>query len=173
MVRWQKLRVSPALAAMAGAVIALDQYSKHVVVQFFADRAALPLEIVGDWLRLSLATNSGAAFGLLPQQTGLFVLAALIVVPAIIYFYNTLTYEPWPVRLSLGLLLGGTLGNFVDRLRQGYVVDFIDVGIGAMRWPSFNVADSAFVVGTILLAAYVLFWQRERPHEQRAGDGAA
>ncbi len=157
---------------MAGAIVAVDQFSKYAIVQFFSDKATPSLPIAGDWLRLSLATNTGAAFGLLPQQTGLFVLAALIVVPAIIYFYNTLSCEPWPVRLSLGLLLGGTLGNFVDRLRQGYVVDFIDVGVGSWRWPSFNVADSAFVVGTIVLAAYVLFWQREQPHEQRAGDGA-
>lgn len=154
-------------------MVAIDQVSKALVVSLFAARAYASLELFGDWLKLSFATNTGAAFGVLPQQTGLFVFAAAVVVPAIIYVGGTPTAEAWPVRLSLGLMLGGTLGNLLDRLRLGYVVDFIDIGLGTARWPSFNVADSAFVVGAILVAVYVLFWPQPQPaREQPMSDGA-
>lgn len=171
--RRHKFRLSPVLLAIAGAVVALDQLTKSLVVQFLALRPDPSVALLGDWLRLSFATNTGAAFGFMPNQTGLFVAAAIVVVPTIAYFYSTLTDEPWYVRLSLGLLLGGTLGNAIDRVRQGYVVDFIDVGVGALRWPAFNVADSSFVVGSIILVAFVLFWQRERSQERQVEDGAA
>ena len=134
------------------------------MAQFLAERSYASVSVLGDSLRFSYATNAGAAFGVLQQQTSIFVLAAVIVLPAIVYIYGTLTDEPWYIKLSLGLLLGGTLGNFVDRLRTGYVVDFIDAGIGSARWPSFNIADSSFVVGTIVIAAYIIF----APHKERA-----
>jgi signal peptidase II len=168
-----KFRLSPALLAIAGTVVALDQLTKYLIVQFLAARPEPSVEILGDWLRLSYATNTGAAFGFMPNQTGLFVAAAIVVVPTIAYFYSTLTDEPWYVRLSLGLLLGGTIGNAIDRVRQGYVVDFIDFGVGALRWPAFNVADSSFVVGSIVLVAFVIFWQQERSQQRQAEDGAA
>lgn len=171
---WRPDRHLPLLLTLALAVVVIDQVSKALIIRFFHDLGSPSLELIGEWLKLSLATNTGAAFGVLPQQTGIFVLAAAVVVPAIVYIGGTPAADVWPVRLSLGLMLGGTIGNLIDRLRQGYVVDFIDVGVGAARWPSFNVADSAFVVGTLLVAAYVLFWPQEQPaREQSMSDGAS
>jgi signal peptidase II len=170
---WRPNRHLPLLLALAGAVLVTDQVSKALIVRLFAALSTASLELLGDWLRFSFATNTGAAFGILPQQTGVFALAAAVVIPAIIYLGGTSAADPWPVRLSLGLMLGGTLGNLLDRLRLGYVVDFIDFGLGAARWPSFNVADSAFVVGTIMVASYVLFWPQAEPaREQPMNDGA-
>ncbi|MCL4466014.1 MAG: signal peptidase II [Chloroflexi bacterium] len=168
---WQPGRHLSVLLLLAGSVLLLDQVSKTWIVKVFTSSGRTSLPLAGDWLRFSLATNTGAAFGLLPQQTWLFVVAAVVVVPVIIYLGGTTAADPWPVRLSFGLMLGGSLGNLVDRIRLGHVVDFVDVGVGSLRWPSFNVADSAFVVGTILVVAYVLFWpQTARPRE--VGDGA-
>jgi signal peptidase II len=160
------------LVAIGSAVVLLDQATKYLTVQYFADDPFRQVQILGDWLRYIYVINQGAAFGILQGQRIVFVIAALIVVPAIFYFYRSLTNEPWYVRFSLGLLLGGALGNFIDRVRQGYVVDFIDMGIGATRWPTYNVSDSSFVVGTVVLAVYVLFLQREGVREQQAGDAA-
>lgn len=164
--------VPPALVAIGGAVLVLDQVTKYLTEQYFASDPTRQVQILGDWLRYIYVTNEGAAFGLLQGQRPLFLLAALVVVPAIFYFYRSLTVEPWWVRFSLGLLLGGALGNFIDRARQGYVVDFIDMGIGNMRWPTYNVSDSSFVVGTIAIAVYVLFLQRESPRATQAEDAA-
>lgn len=163
--------VAPDLLAIGAVVVALDQIAKYATVRYFADKNPYhAVEILGTWLRYIYVENRGAAFGLLQGQLPLFVLTAIIVVPAVFYFYRSLTNEPWFVRLSLGLLLGGTLGNFIDRVRQGYVVDFLDMGIGSTRWPTYNLADASFVIGTVILGLYVLFLQNESPQEQQAGD---
>jgi signal peptidase II len=167
---WRPSRQLSFLLLLAGGILLLDQVTKIWILQLFANTSQTSLPLLGEWLRFSFATNTGAAFGLLPQQTWLFVAAAAIVAPVIVYLGGTSAADPWPVSLSLGLMLGGSLGNLVDRIRLGHVVDFIDVGVGSWRWPSFNVADSAFVVGTILLIAYVLLWpQTARPQEVGGG----
>ncbi|MHB1006677.1 MAG: signal peptidase II [Chloroflexota bacterium] len=164
--------ISPALLAMGTIIVLLDQATKYLIVQYFADKPFNSVEIVGDLLRFTLTTNRGSAFGLMQEQRAIFILAALVVVPAIFYFYRTMEAEPWFVRFSMGLLLGGTLGNFVDRARTGTVVDFIDMGIGNLRWFTYNVSDSSFVIGTIVLGAYILFWQHDDSRESQPGDAA-
>jgi signal peptidase II len=89
----------------------------------------------------------------------LFVVIAVIVVAAIIFYYRHLPTGQWWIKVSLGLQLGGALGNLLDRLRQGYVIDFIDFKI----WPVFNLADSSIVVGVAILAYYLL---RERDEKE-------
>ncbi|MHB1131723.1 MAG: signal peptidase II [Chloroflexota bacterium] len=154
-----------------GALVALaDQLSKAAVVGYFEGIRYSSVDLVGEWLRFSYTTNSGAAFGILPDQKALFFLVAALVVPDLLYLAGTEVADSWPVRLSLGLMLGGTVGNLMDRLRLGYVVDFVDAGLGALRWPAFNVADAAFVVGAIVVAVLALLWPQ--PHGQgQVGDG--
>jgi signal peptidase II len=78
------------------------------------------------------------------------------------YFYRTMRdRSPW-LHLVLGIVLGGTLGNFTDRLRQGYVTDWLSVGFGDTRWPTFNVADSSVVVGIGILVVYLFLTSPER-----------
>ncbi|MBC7316196.1 MAG: signal peptidase II [Chloroflexi bacterium] len=142
------------LFLIAAGVIALDQYTKALV------RAHLPLNVSWNpiaWLdpivTFTHVQNTGAAFGLLPQFGGMFILIALVVVLLIILFYKQLAQGSFLLQVAFGLQLGGALGNLCDRLARGYVTDFIDF----RWWPVFNVADSAIVVGTILLVYYVLF----------------
>jgi signal peptidase II len=105
--------------------------------------------------QFTFITNTGAAFGVFPQLGGLFMVVAVVVIAAIIIFHHHLpTHNIW-VRISLGLQLGGAMGNVLDRMLHGYVVDFIDVGF----WPIFNIADLAIVLGVSILAYHL--WHAE------------
>ncbi|MCL4459647.1 MAG: signal peptidase II [Chloroflexi bacterium] len=132
-------------------VFALDQFSKMLIPYYIFSRTNR-LALLGDWVRLDYVTNTGAAFGLLQGKTGLFATIALLVIPILILWQGYVAPGKLLPKVCLGLLLGGTLGNLLDRLRYGYVIDFIDIGIGNLRWPTFNLADSAFVIGSIILA---------------------
>jgi signal peptidase II len=135
-------------------IILLDQYTKHWV------RQSIPLGVSWNpiaWLdpivTFTHVRNTGAAFGLLPQLSGIFIVVALVVIVGIIVYYRQLAQASLLLRIALGLQLGGAAGNLIDRLVFGYVTDFIDFRV----WPVFNVADSAIVIGTALLAYYALF----------------
>jgi len=112
-----------------------------------------------DLVSLTYVTNTGAAFGLLPDHGLFFIAIAAIVVIAILVYHRHLPDKAL-VKASLGLQLGGALGNLTDRLRYGYVIDFIDFKV----WPVFNLADSAIVIGVAVLAYYLL---RDRGGKQR------
>lgn len=120
-------------------------------------------EVLGDWLTFTLLYNPGAAFGLHVGEWSRWIFTALTIGAAFILFrmYQS-TAEGDTVKLtSLGMILGGAIGNLIDRLRSGQgVVDFIDVGIGDHRWPTFNVADIGVSCGALLLA-WVL-WREDR-----------
>ena len=139
-------------------VLLLDQLSKYLVetrIPLYSYWAPIPgLENV---IRFTHTANSGAVFGLF-QGTGMFfAVLAVIVAGAIIYFNVTLPGGQWLLRLALGLQLGGALGNLVDRLRQGHVTDFIDIG----PWYIFNVADMAIVGGVILFGIVLIRDERQ------------
>ena len=139
-------------------VLLLDQLSKYLVetrIPLYSYWVPIPgLENV---IRFTHTANSGAVFGLF-QGTGMFfAVLAVIVAGAIIYFNVTLPGGQWLLRLALGLQLGGALGNLVDRLRQGHVTDFIDIG----PWYIFNVADMAIVGGVILFGIVLIRDERQ------------
>ena len=139
-------------------VLLLDQLSKYLVetrIPLYSYWAPIPgLE---NAIRFTHTANSGAVFGLF-QGTGMFfAVLAVIVAGAIIYFNVTLPGGQWLLRLALGLQLGGALGNLVDRLRQGHVTDFIDIG----PWYIFNVADMAIVGGVILFGIVLIRDERQ------------
>ena len=139
---------------LAVLVVLLDQLTKRLAEERL-DRAgvrSVPLPIVGDYLRFTYVENRGAAFGLLQDQTVFFVFVGIVVVGVIAASYRYLPRSGFLVHLALGLQLGGAVGNLIDRVRQGYVVDFVDFGYRSNWWPVFNLADSAIVVGVALLA---------------------
>lgn len=149
---WRRQASNLLLLAVAAVILAVDQTTKHLVQQHFGPCDSSPLPIAGDWLSLIYTCNRGAAFGILANETLLFVLIALVVVAVIVAYFRFLpANRPW-LKVSLGLQLGGALGNLVDRVHQGYVVDFIWV----KAWPVFNIADSCIVVGVLILAYYLL-----------------
>jgi signal peptidase II len=117
--------------------------------------------IIGDWVRIVHTQNSGAAFGLLPERTTLLSVLSVFAVVAILYYYRQIAGRSPLIAATLGMQLGGAFGNLVDRVGQGFVVDFVDVGIpGGPRFWAFNVADSSIVLG-ILFVTFLL-WQEER-----------
>ena len=151
-----RLRVRPGVVATAVIVLVLDQLTKSWIVQTLGQPGRPnTLQVLGDVVRLSYTTNSGAAFGMFPAGTLFFTVVALIAAPILLVAREYVRERAWWVTLVFGMLLGGTLGNLLDRLRQGRVVDFVDVGVGDVRWWSFNIADSSFVVGVIILAIYL------------------
>jgi signal peptidase II len=124
------------------ATLMADQVTKGLIVFTLSPGQSMP---DSGLFRLTYVTNSGSAFGLFPNQTLFLILASFVGIGILLLFYCTRPISSTMLRLSLGLQLGGAIGNLVDRARLGYVVDFIDVG----AWPVFNIADSAIVVGLI------------------------
>jgi len=141
------------LPAMALLVLVADQISKYLVLSNLKPSHSWnPVASLTPWVSITHVTNTGAAFGLFQDRGPFFVVIAVIVVVAIIFYYRQLPAGQWWIKVSLGLQLGGALGNLLDRLRLGYVIDFIDFKI----WPVFNLADSAIVIGVAILAYYLL-----------------
>jgi signal peptidase II len=143
---------------LAVLVVLADQTTKRLAEQRLEQTGvrSIPVPFVGDYLRLTYVENRGAAFGLLQNQTVFFVLVGVIVVGVIAASYRYLPRSGFRLHLALGLQLGGAVGNLIDRIRQGYVVDFVDFGYQSNWWPVFNVADSAIVIGVALLALNAL-----------------
>jgi signal peptidase II len=138
---------------IAVAAVVADQVSKAWVVSVLPEYE--PTNVV-PWLAPILSftsiRNTGVAFGLFPELGGVFTVLAAVVVAAIIVFRRSLPAGELWIQAALGLVSGGALGNVVDRLLRGYVVDFIDVNFWPLsQWPIFNLADSAVVVGVFVL----------------------
>ena len=145
------------VAGVAVAVFVLDRLTKAWVTENIPLNTVRP--VVGDYVRIVHAQNTGAAFGLLPERTTLLSVLSVLAVLAIVYYYRQIASNSSLVSATLGMQLGGAFGNLLDRVTQGYVVDFVDVGIGDIRFWAFNVADSSIVVGIILVTA--LLWYEE------------
>jgi len=136
--------------ACAAAVLGLDQLTKLLASARLSPGEPEP--VLGQFLRLTLVHNSGAAFGLFPGSRVPFILVSVLAIAVVLYLFARDAYRSLANRILLGCILGGALGNLLDRIRWGRVVDFIDVGLGTIRWPVFNIADSAVTLGVILLA---------------------
>jgi signal peptidase II len=134
-------------------VLLLDQVTKRLVetrIPLYGEWTPFPA--LAEIFRITHTANTGAVFGLFQGTSMFFAILAIIVAGAIVYFNLTLPGGQWLLRLALGLQLGGALGNLTDRLRQGHVTDFIDIG----PWYIFNVADMAIVSGVILFGIVIL-----------------
>jgi signal peptidase II len=153
----------------AGLVVLLDQLLKAWVDGSFelassriaAGEPGGPTELIGSLVRISKTYNDGAIFGLLDATATLMAVLSIIVVAGITwYHWRHGAGSSWLVTLGLGLLVGGAIGNLVDRVRFGHVIDFVDMGLGATRWYAWNVADASVFVGILLLFAAALLGDR-------------
>ena len=143
---------------VAVVVFALDRLTKLWVEQNVALFETRP--VVGEYVRIVHTQNSGAAFGLLPERTTLLSILSVLAVLGILYYYRQIAGRSWLISGTLGMQLGAAFGNLVDRVGQGYVVDFVDVGIpGGWRFWAFNVADSSIVLGIVFVS--LLLWQQD------------
>lgn len=156
---------------LAAVIIVADQITKAWIVATIAPGASI--SIVGDYLRLVHSQNNGALFGMFRESAVLFGLASIVVI-GLIVAYHARSPRSRYMSVALGLLLGGAIGNLLDRLRLGHVVDFVDAGIGELRWYTFNVADAAISFAIILLIGAALRPSLvERPRLPVAPDGDA
>jgi signal peptidase II len=161
---------------VAGVVIALDQWTKTWVRRTIPEyTSVIPIPSLGEYVVFEHVRNYGAAFGILQNQGSLFVVIAVVVSLAILVYARHLPVEQRLVRVLLGLQLGGAIGNLIDRLLQGYVTDFVKIGIpGVYYWPNFNIADNSIVLGVIALGIYLLRddarKQREQLSEEKPSD---
>lgn len=143
-------------------VAVMDVVTKAIAVRTLVPQR-VPHEVLGDFLRFTLVYNPGAAFGLHVGPLSRWIFTALTLVALVILgrLYVSTQRGDMPRVLALALVCAGAIGNLLDRLRSDLgVVDFLDVGLGDSRWPTFNVADMAVSIGAMLLA-WVL-WQEDR-----------
>jgi signal peptidase II len=141
-------------------VVVLDQITKLLVKSRFYLQESI--EIFGDVLRFTYIQNEGMAFGIRVGGKLFFTVFASIASIVILVYLYRMRNERFFSRLSLALILGGAIGNLVDRFAYGAVIDFIDVGVGNTRWPVFNIADSSVTAGMIILISVVLFEKEKR-----------
>ncbi len=131
-------------------VLMFDQSSKYFISNSFHQGQSLP--VITNIFHITYVQNPGAAFGMLAYRTNFFIVVTVLVIAIILIVYRQVPVERKLLRAGLGLQLAGAMGNFIDRLRLGYVVDFFDFRV----WPVFNIADMAIVVGVCLLAVEIL-----------------
>ncbi len=153
---------------IAGVTVGLDQASKWLAVGFLEARA--PLVLIPDCLRLDYATNTGAAFSMLAEHTGMLTLLSAAVSAIIVIWAVRLGPAEWGCRIALGLILGGAVGNLIDRAVLGYVIDFISAHWHYKYfWPTFNIADSAVCVGVGMFI--ITSFRRRDPDSASSGKG--
>jgi len=151
----------PYLALIAGIVI-LDQVTKMLILRSVPNGASRV--VIPGFFNLSHVRNRGAIFGLFSQSGNPVVYVALAVASLgalvlVMYYFIKVPAQDRLLKITLSLILGGALGNQVDRLLRGYVVDFLEVYVKSFHWPSFNVADSGITIGAILLV-YIFFFRK-------------
>ena len=148
------------LLLIVAGILLVDQVTKGLVTQRFSLHENL--EVIPGFFYLTHIRNTGGAFGLLAGEasrlrTGLFFAISCLALGFIFYLYTRIpSGKPW-LNAGLAMTFGGALGNLIDRLRFGEVVDFLDFHIGTLHWPAFNVADSAISVGVGIFCFYFLF----------------
>lgn len=151
------------LSLLAGAVIALDQATKALVLAHLPFGMSRP--VIPGLFDLTHVLNPGGAFGFLSGMSpglrgALFTSVAALAAGLIVAVYRQTPADRRLTRTGLALVFGGAVGNLVDRLRFGAVVDFLDFYVGELHWPAFNVADSAISVGVCLFALQLIFTKR-------------
>ena len=154
----------PLFFAIIGTVVGLDQATKLWIVRHFALLESR--EVIPGLFNLTYLTNNGAAFSILAGQPAVWRQAFFIAAASaalVMIWLGQRSYgrtSRW-YSVALALIAGGAIGNLIDRIRLGFVVDFLDVYVGSYHWPAFNVADSAITVGVLIFLFYNLMFDRQ------------
>lgn len=135
-----------------------DQWTKHVVrVEFYYGESR---PVIEGFFNLTYVRNTGAAWGMFGNQTHLLTALSVILLVVMLVYRRSFLNDTWSHRFALGLLVGGIVGNLMDRVRQGWVTDFFDFYIRDWHWPCFNIADAAICIG---VGIYMITALREKP----------
>ena len=132
-------------------IIISDQITKFLITKYMALHQSIPL--IKNILHLTYIQNTGAGFGILKGSNTILIFTSLIIIGAILFNFKKITKEK-SINIPIALILGGAIGNLIDRILVGHVIDFMDFRI----WPAFNVADSAITIGALWLIVY--FWKK-------------
>ncbi|MFN8627933.1 MAG: signal peptidase II [Candidatus Binatia bacterium] len=163
------MRKYAVVLSLAGVAVIVDQLSKWYIRQHFALYESV--SVIDSFFQITYARNAGGAFGLLNQgarawRLPFFVAASCVAVVVLLMFVRRVRPGQWWLLVALGSILGGALGNLIDRMMSGEVTDFLDVYWRGYHWPTFNVADSCITVGMAILVGYSLL-VRDEPHADR------
>lgn len=151
---------------LALVIIALDQITKAIIVNKM--ELGESIQVIENFLYITSHRNPGAAWGILAGKMWFFYIVTVVVIVALVVYIQKMAKTHMLVGVALALMLGGAIGNFIDRILHQEVVDFIDTYIFGYNFPIFNVADSALTVGVALLIIYMLFEEKflkERKNE--------
>ncbi len=150
---------------LGGAIVVADQLSKAWIVATY--EFGRPVDVIGAYVRITPIHNSGGLFGLFQGQALVFGVLSVAVIGLIVWYHGHAAATGGNLAsVALGMLLGGAIGNFVDRLRLGYVVDFVDMGLGGWRFYTYNLADSMISMSILLLLAMAFL---PRPDQRTEG----
>jgi len=161
-ISWKKPAI---IAGITLVVVLLDQLVKNYIVSNMSLYESIP--IIKDIFHITYTKNSGVAFSMLSNipasiRTPFFLVTNLAVISVICWYFRDLIKKSLYVRVCFGLIIGGALGNLIDRIRVGQVIDFLEVGISqSLKWPIFNVADSCVSVGVVMILFYVVLNKEE------------
>lgn len=140
------------LSLIAG-VLALDLVTKQAVIDnLVRGETTEPIPALVPYFQITLSYNTGAAFGIFPEASNIFLIIAIVVVAALLFFYNHIPDEAHITRMATGMIVGGALGNAIDRIQHGHVIDFIHYRVPALDISNVsNLADHAIVLGVLLI----------------------
>lgn len=154
----EKIKHNAFLIGVVTLIVALDQWSKLWITHKMAVGESIsPIGFLGDFFKIVHWRNTGAAFGLFQNANVPLLVISLLIAVAVLFYYQVIKPKDWMAKLSLSLIFAGAVGNIIDRIKFGYVVDFLSFG----RFPVFNVADSAVTIGVILMALNYLLEERK------------
>ena len=136
---------------LALGIVSVDQWSKYYLQSHLMPGMSVP--VIENIFHITYVLNPGAAFGIFEHQTAFFVVVAISMLSAVLYFYPRIPVGYPLLRFGVGLMVGGAIGNVIDRIKTGYVVDFFDFRI----WPVFNVADMAIVTGVCCIVFNIIY----------------
>ncbi len=165
-----KRQTLTAAIALIALIVSLDQWTKHWITVALPFEESDPIMVIDQFLHITHHRNYGASWGLFQGQTVFFTVVTILALGVFTFFAKDMAFKAKPVySTGLTLLIGGTVGNFIDRLRLGYVVDFIDTYIFGYNFPIFNVADMALTVGMALFAFDIIILEPIRMKENTDG----
>lgn len=148
------------LAVIAGGIILLDQFTKALILRYLPLNKTTP--VIGGFFNLTHIYNPGGAFGILANlsptlRSIIFLFISSLAVGLIFYFYKKTPSQYVWLAAAFALIFGGAVGNLIDRIRFGMVIDFLDFYLGNLHWPAFNVADSAISIGIGIFLYHLVF----------------
>jgi len=154
------------LVTLMISVFAIDQISKEIVIQNLNQyESAEPIPALADYFRFTHSYNTGAAFGIFPEGSEVFLILSVGIVIGLLWFYPRVPDAGWLSRIGVGMVIGGALGNIVDRIRHEHVTDFIHYTIPGVTSNISNLADHAIVIGVLLIV--IDSWRLERLEKQQ------